>query len=141
MTPINIKDANAILLEPKNLLSKGELPKEIRERLSFELPSPPTPEERQAQVDYQNSIPQTTVIENKGEILATFGDSGWKTVFSNKDSFGPNLSETEILNLFKTKYGESLSINKYSPENAPTMGEIHEMKYGRPLTPKVDYMV
>ncbi|UTW02588.1 hypothetical protein KDX31_14710 [Amphritea atlantica] len=141
MTSININDAIAIPLNPKNRLSKNDLPTEIREQLSIKLPSLPTPEERQAQIDYQNSIPQTTVIENNGEILAAFGDNGWKTVFSNNDVFGQNLSEAEILNTFKNKYGGSLSIRKYSPENAPTMGEIHEMKYGRPLTPKVDYLV
>ena len=141
MIPVNINDAIAIPLNPKNRISKDDLPKEVREQLSIELPSLPTLEERQARIDYQNSIPQTTVIENNGEILATFGDNGWKTVFSNSDAFGHNLSETEILNAFKNKYGASLSINKYSPENAPTMGEIHEMKYGHPLTPKIDYLV
>jgi len=141
MASININDAIAIPLTPKNRLSKNDLPTEVREQLSIKLPSLPTPAERQAQIDYQNSIPQTTVIENNGEILASFGDNGWKTVFSNNDAFGQNLSETEILNTFKNKYGESLSIRKYSPENAPTMGEVHEMKYGRPLTPKIDYLV
>lgn len=139
MTPININNANAIPVTTGKLLSLEEFPKDVQDSLMRGLPTLMTPEERQAQVDYQNSIPQTTVIENNGEILAVFGDNGWKRTFSNSDVFGHDLSEIEIINAFKRKYGSSLTVNRYSQEDAPTMGEIHEKKYGRPLTPKVNY--
>ncbi len=138
MAPINISNSNIIPISSGKLQLADALPKEVQEQLTRGLHSL---EERRAQIEYQNSIPQTTVIENNGEILAVFGENGWKRTFSNSDVFGHNLSETEILNAFKNKYGSSLTINKYASDNAPTMGEILEMKYGRPLTPQVDYMV
>ena len=138
MTPININSVNVTQIFLGKPLSADELPKEL---LQQELSALPTPEAMQAQIDYQNSVPQTTVIEKNGDILAVFGDNGWQQTFSNGDVFGSNLSENEIIEQFKNKYGSSLTVNKYYKENAPTMGEVYEQKYGRIPTPKVDYFV
>lgn len=138
MTPININRVDVTQIVTGKLLSADKLPKDLLQR---ELPAALTPEGRQAQINHQNSIPQTTVIEKNGDVLAAFGDNGWKTTFSNADAFGANLSEDQIIEKFKKKYGSSLTVNKYSKEDAPTMGEVYEQKYCRIPTPKVDYFV
>lgn len=138
MTPISINNPNVTQVvtgKPMKMESFSN------ENLLVDLSAIPTARERQAQADYQNSVPQTTVIEKNGEVLAVFGDNGWGKSFSNSDYFGENLSEDQFIEAFKDKYGSSITINQYSKESAPTMSEINEQKYGRILTPKVDYYV
>jgi hypothetical protein len=131
---ININSTNVTQMN----LGKPQLVDKFTMKL-LELPPQITAEESQAQLAHQNSIPQTTVIENNDEILAVLGDNGWRTTFSNADSFDVNLSKEQLIDSFKNKYGSSLTVHQYSKDNAPTMGEIHEKVYGRPPTPKIDY--
>lgn len=99
-------------------------------------------EDRQKQIDLQNNVHQTTVIEKNGNVIASFGENGWQQ-FQNNDFDRSFIGKTEaqIIDALKQKYGATLTINTYPNGQGPTAGEIFERTNGYPPPRLVDYDV
>lgn len=103
----------------------------------------PSLEDRQNQLDLQNSVHQTTVIEKNGDVIATFGENGWRHFLNNSDfdqSF-LNKTDSQVVDALKEKYGTTLSVNSYATGQGPTSGEIFERIHGYSPPRIVDYRV
>jgi hypothetical protein len=90
------------------------------------------------QWEKQINTSQNTVIELKGEIIATFGDNGFQTFFKNSDGrlVEPGSSQSEVLTALKNKYGAALNINTFLTGKGPAEADIFEQKHGyRPQPP------
>ncbi len=87
------------------------------------------------QWEKQVNTPQNTVVEFKGEIMATFGDNGHQTFFHNSDGqlVRPGSSKIEVLGALKNKYGSELSIHDFPTGKGPTYAGI-------PTIPDLDDM-
>ncbi|MBQ4859455.1 hypothetical protein [Pseudoalteromonas sp. MMG007] len=86
--------------------------------------------DHQQQAKAQNQVPQHTVLEVKGKVIATFGDNDWRFYPSNSDGGDASITDTEVINSLKLKYGEALKVITYQHGQGPTMGEILERVYG-----------
>ncbi len=128
----NVRQIDTSKLTKVDLSDKGKIP-------NFE---PLSLEERQRQMDAQNSANQSTVIEKNGKVIASFGENGFR-FFQNNSDYQPsfaNKSEDQIIESLQQKYG-ALTVNKYNQGQGPTAGEIFERIHGYPVPKLVDYTV
>lgn len=102
-----------------------------------------TLEERQKQLDIQNSVHQSTVIEKNGEVIASFGENGFRH-FSKNSYFNNsyiNMTDTQVAAAMKEKYGQSIEVNTYTKGQGPTKGDMFERINGYSSPRLVDYTV
>jgi hypothetical protein len=128
----------------QKITPRGEL-KQLSNVLNLNeaLPNPQGIENRQKQIDIQNNVHQTTVIEKNGRVIASFGENGWRHFQNNSDyeqKFS-NISNSQVVNALNKKYGGSLQVHTYSNGQGPTWGDIFEKIYGHPPPRSVDYKV
>jgi len=100
-------------------------------------------EERQQQIDKQNGVHQTTVIERNGQVIASFGENGWRH-FQNTSDFSQsfiNQTDAQVIDALKQKYGSTLNVKTFADGQGPTYGDIFERINGYPPAPLVDYRV
>jgi hypothetical protein len=105
------------------------------------LTPPPSLEDRQKQLDLQNNVHQTTVIERNGDVIASFGENGWRH-FQNGSDFDHsqiNKTDSQVIDSLKQKYGATLSVNTYPNGQGPTSGDIFERIHGYSPPRLVDY--
>lgn len=92
-------------------------------------------EEEQKILYEQAKIPQSTVIEHQGKVIASFAENGWR-YFAKSSDFNENysnLSNTQIIAELTKKYGKSLSITNYPLGAGPTRAELFERVHGHQL--------
>lgn len=75
---------------------------------------------------------QTTVIERNGQVIASFGENGWKHFQNNSDfdaSFA-HLTDTQIIEKLKQKYGDELTVRRYPIGHRPTFADVLKQIHG-----------
>lgn len=100
-------------------------------------------EQRQQQLDLQNSQPQSVIIEDNGKIIASFGDNGWRHFQNGSDSDFryTAMNDAQVIDALQKKYGGTLQVTTYPPGQGPTAGEVFEKIHGYAPPRLVDYTV
>lgn len=89
-----------------------------------------------AAYETQLNMPQNTIIEHNGEIIATFSDNGSKFYAKNSDgSIARNYHYTDnasIISALQEKYNGELNVSSYAKGEGPTHSDVYERMYGAP---------
>ncbi|WP_415893847.1 hypothetical protein ACMXYN_05455 [Neptuniibacter sp. PT8_73] len=87
-----------------------------------------TPNQQQRLRDLQINVGQKLVIKNGLEIIASFSTNGWRH-FRNADDVNnccSLITDKELVEKLKEKYGNSLSIFEYPRNERPTLAEVYK---------------
>lgn len=135
-TGIPINSHNVRQLDPGKLKQFDDIPPFNENKLKNQ-----SIEDRQKQLDLQNNVRQTSVIKRNGDVIASFGENGWRH-FQNGRDFDQrflNKTDSQVIDALKQKYGASLTVNTYPNGQGPTSGDVFEQIHGYSPPRLVDY--
>jgi len=87
-----------------------------------------SPNQRQRLRDLQINVQQKLVVKHGIEIIASFSTNGWRH-FKNDEDIKQKYSlmtDLQLLEKLKEKYGDSLSILEYPRNERPTLAEVYK---------------